>query len=170
MMFDVDKFTEYIHEKPTLWGKSAKEYSDQQCRGKSWIEIGEIICEDWLELELRVRDEKENEMKKKWCQIRYNYQQFLDKGKSGDVAQKMEYVYVEALTFLKSAVQKRKTRGNNADEEENVEDDMVQDDSDEVITLKDAVGGDVASTLPLRKVQQTRHTPHGRSYLTLFKR
>lgn len=57
-MFDVDKFIQCIHEKPALWEKRSKEYSDKNCREKSWIEIGEIMFENWLDLELAERDVK----------------------------------------------------------------------------------------------------------------
>ncbi|KAJ8871081.1 hypothetical protein PR048_027385 [Dryococelus australis] len=63
-----------------------------------------------------------------------------------------ENMYEDWLELeLRSAVQKRKTQGNIADEEENMEDDKVQDESDEMITLKDSVSGDVASARPLHK-------------------
>jgi hypothetical protein len=57
-MFDVDKFIECIHERPALWEKHSKEYSDKNCRERSWIEIGETMYENWLEFELAERGEK----------------------------------------------------------------------------------------------------------------
>ena len=42
-MFDVDLFIQCINTRPALWEKSAKKYSDKNCKEKSWIEIGEIM-------------------------------------------------------------------------------------------------------------------------------
>lgn len=57
-MFDVDLFIECVHAKPALWEKSKKEYSDKNCREKAWVEIGETMYENWVELDSTERDEK----------------------------------------------------------------------------------------------------------------
>ncbi|KAK0157061.1 hypothetical protein PV328_011945, partial [Microctonus aethiopoides] len=57
-MFDTDKFITCIQEKPALWDKSAKEYSDKNAREKAWIEVGENFHEDWAELEAKEKEEK----------------------------------------------------------------------------------------------------------------
>ena len=57
-MFDVDLFIECIHERPSLWEKSCKDYSDKHKREKSWMEIGEVIYENYLDLEANEREKK----------------------------------------------------------------------------------------------------------------
>ena len=49
-MSDVDLFIQSIHERPSLWEKSCKEYSDKHKKEKSWMEIGEVLYENWLNL------------------------------------------------------------------------------------------------------------------------
>ena len=48
---DMDTFIQCVQERPALWEKCTKEYSSRNCKGKSWIEIGEIMYGDWLDLE-----------------------------------------------------------------------------------------------------------------------
>lgn len=57
-MFDVDKFIESVQERPALWEKGSKEYSDKTIREKNWYEIGEIMCSDWIEMVNSERQEK----------------------------------------------------------------------------------------------------------------
>lgn len=57
-MFDIDKFIQLVEEKPALWEKSAKEYSDKNCRNQSWTEIGEMFFEDWPTLTAAERNGK----------------------------------------------------------------------------------------------------------------
>ena len=57
-MFDVDLFIQCINTRPALWEKSAKEYSDKNCKEKSWVEIVEIMYEKWLDMKSTERDEK----------------------------------------------------------------------------------------------------------------
>lgn len=74
------------------------------------------------------------EMKNKWRNIKDNFFKFLNRGKSGDPALKTKkYVYADALQFLLTTVEKRKTSGNidgNFEEDSNgakEEDENVDD-------------------------------------------
>ncbi|KAG0721019.1 hypothetical protein GWK47_047309 [Chionoecetes opilio] len=124
-MFDVDLFIQCIQERPALWEKSAKEYSDKNCKEKSWDDIGEIVYEDWPDLESAGRDTKVNNMKEKWRNIRDRFVKYVNQGKSGDsAAKRKKYIYADALSFLQHTIEKRKTSANieeDTEEEEHQE-------------------------------------------------
>lgn len=71
------------------------------------------------------------EMKSKWRHIRDNFQKTINQGKSGDPApkKKKKYVYADALAFLLTTMEKRKTKGSIAEtsEEEQREGENGQD-------------------------------------------
>ena len=57
-MWDIDLFIQCVNARPALWEKSAKEYSDKNCKEKSWSEIGGIMYEKWADMEAAERYEK----------------------------------------------------------------------------------------------------------------
>ncbi|XP_076034828.1 uncharacterized protein LOC143021305 [Oratosquilla oratoria] len=115
-MFDVDLFIQCVQERPALWEKSAREYTDKIFKEKSWCEIGEIMYKEWLGLESSERDVKVKDMKEKWRNIRDRFVKYLNQGKSGEPAtKKKKYVYAEALCFLLPTIERRKPTGNVED-------------------------------------------------------
>ncbi|XP_050706892.1 uncharacterized protein LOC126992277 [Eriocheir sinensis] len=135
-MFDIDLFIQCVQERPALWEKSAKDYSDKNKKEKAWLEIGEIMYSDWHDLDLLGRDVKVKDMKDKWKNIRDSFVKHEKQGKSGDpTAKNKKYIYADALSFLLQTLEKRKTSGNveeEVDEEKhqeavrNVEDDTEE--------------------------------------------
>ncbi|KAJ8921406.1 hypothetical protein NQ315_003024 [Exocentrus adspersus] len=130
IMFDIDKFIQCIHERPALWQKGTEEYTDKNCRGKSWTEIGEIMYADWRRIGAGQREEKIKEMKNKWRHVRDNFFKFLNHKKNGEAPTKRKkYVYADSLKFLLTTMDKRKARTTVSesvvkdDEEEEEEDD-----------------------------------------------
>lgn len=50
-MFYANILIHCLQERPTLWAKNAKDYSNINCKEKPWLEAGEIMYENWLGLE-----------------------------------------------------------------------------------------------------------------------
>lgn len=57
-MFDTDKLISCVHDKEAIWDQSSKEYSNKINREKAWIEIGQIMYNDWANLEKKCQEEK----------------------------------------------------------------------------------------------------------------
>ena len=57
-MFDTDLFIQCIQERPALWEKSAKDYSDKNKREKAWMKITAKMYNDWADLESQEREKK----------------------------------------------------------------------------------------------------------------
>ena len=57
-MFDTDLFIQCVQERPALWEKSAKDYSDKNKREKAWMEIGAVMYKDWSDLKSQEREKK----------------------------------------------------------------------------------------------------------------
>ncbi|KAG8322258.1 hypothetical protein J6590_026511 [Homalodisca vitripennis] len=57
-MFDVEKFIECMKNKPCLWDRRVEEYSQKQSRKQAWLQIGEIMYDDWADCKPRIITER----------------------------------------------------------------------------------------------------------------
>lgn len=110
-------------------------------------------------------------MKNKWRHIRDNFQKHIQQGKSGDAApcKKKKYVYADALNFLLNSMEKRKTSGNVADNEEVSEDTRYHEDDVDVEEHAENVSSNEPGTItrPTR-ILRSGNQQRGQSKLTQF--
>ena len=57
-MFDVNLFIQCVQERLALWEKSCKDYAYKHKKEKAWIEIGEIMYQDWEIAEIVEREKR----------------------------------------------------------------------------------------------------------------
>ncbi|KAK9880750.1 hypothetical protein WA026_013073 [Henosepilachna vigintioctopunctata] len=108
-MSDAKIFIKCIQDRPSLWDKTSEEYLNKSIRDKHWEEIGEIITDDWQNLNRKRKHIKVKEMKNKWRHIRDNFRKFLNQGKADHVGPKRrKYIYADSLKFLLSSMDEKK--------------------------------------------------------------
>ncbi|XP_046667020.1 uncharacterized protein LOC124358768 [Homalodisca vitripennis] len=100
-MFDVEKFIECMKNKPCLWDRRVEEYSQKQSRKQAWLQIGEIMYDDWADCKPRIITERVDSMKNRWRHIRDSFVKHLNHLRRGNsVRKKRKYIYHDNLQFL----------------------------------------------------------------------
>ncbi|XP_050518311.1 uncharacterized protein LOC126892716 [Diabrotica virgifera virgifera] len=134
-----------VEQRPALYKKSLKEYSDSNMRKKLWEEVCEAVFADWNELSVADKTKKGREVQKKWSNLRTCFRRELTiqkNTKSRQAATKRrKYMYFEQLLFLLPYMENRNTEGNLEEEDNNFQENDEDDDQ----------AGPSNSTTPIRK-------------------
>ncbi|XP_050304654.1 uncharacterized protein LOC126742131 [Anthonomus grandis grandis] len=108
---DVELFITEVEERPALYNTKQKEYSDKNLKKKLWTELCEKFIENWNELGDKEKNEKGNELQKRWKNLRTCFKREYDAQKniaSGSGAKKRrKYLYFEQLLFLRDSIESR---------------------------------------------------------------
>ncbi|XP_055638632.1 uncharacterized protein LOC129776800 isoform X1 [Toxorhynchites rutilus septentrionalis] len=120
---------EEVEQRPALYQKGLKEYSDANFKKKLWDEVCEAVVVGWNRLSAEDKINKGRDVQKKWANLRtcfrreLNAQKNTKPGKTSFMRRK--YVYFEQLLFLLPYMENRHTEGNLEEDnsQENVEDD-----------------------------------------------
>ncbi|XP_055908372.1 uncharacterized protein LOC129943144 [Eupeodes corollae] len=101
-MFRSSALIEEIKQKPSLWDPAYKQSAGKKIRAKQWVEVAQNLFPNWSSMRARERNEKVQEVKRKWKNIR-DYYKRGSKNWNGK-----KYVYSHLLHFLEedSAAQK----------------------------------------------------------------
>ncbi|XP_045511863.1 uncharacterized protein LOC123706635 [Pieris brassicae] len=108
MSFDTERFIIEIENRPCLWNKALKEYSDRNLKIKCWDEMVNIFKE-----KEDITNEGKNQLsvalQRKWKSIRGCFTREVGRQKnlktgSGGGLRKSEYVFFQQLQFLKNVV------------------------------------------------------------------
>ncbi|CAI6355336.1 unnamed protein product [Macrosiphum euphorbiae] len=116
-MIDVECLIMEIEKHECIWKTTCKRFLERDTKRKSWIDIAMNMFENWETFSIKEQEDKIEELKKKWKNIRDNYTRDVNDSRrivSGSEAPKKNrtYAYANVLSFLRPIVKKRKTTGN----------------------------------------------------------
>uniref|UniRef100_A0A1B6FZ56 MADF domain-containing protein n=1 Tax=Cuerna arida TaxID=1464854 RepID=A0A1B6FZ56_9HEMI len=100
-MFNVEKFIECMKNTPCLWDRRVEDYSQKQSRKEAWLQIGEMMYDDWADVKQRIINERVDSMKNRWRHIRDSFVKHLNHLRRGNsVRKRRKYIYHDNLQFL----------------------------------------------------------------------
>ncbi|XP_053983865.1 uncharacterized protein LOC128879069 [Hylaeus volcanicus] len=129
---NVDTFIELIKQRPLLYMKDSKEYTDINLKKKLWEEVCTEIVPNWTELSAENKMKYGLEVQKKWMNLRSCFTRELKlqkTDKSGRISnRRRKYMYYDQLLFLLPSI-KHRTIEHNVDSQIIVDEEFESQDS-----------------------------------------
>ncbi|KAL4709482.1 hypothetical protein ACJJTC_012819 [Scirpophaga incertulas] len=129
---DVEHLIIAVQERPPLWNKHSKEYSDRNLKTRLWQEICENIVPKWVELSNQNKKKQGADIQRKWKNLKDCFSRELAAQKKSESGQsgrkKRKYIYFDELSFLIPITTPRETSGNISSIEECANSETQSDD------------------------------------------
>ncbi|XP_071439886.1 transcription factor Adf-1-like [Hetaerina americana] len=116
--FNIESLINEVRARPCLWDLGDPDYANKIKKYKAWEEVCEGIIPNWNKYSEREKEERENEVQKRWRSIRDCYRREIklqrEESRLGSAAApRKTYLYFNQLIFLKKSLGRKKTIQSN---------------------------------------------------------
>nr|XP_004924722.1 uncharacterized protein LOC101741620 isoform X2 [Bombyx mori] len=116
-MCDIELLISLVKQHQCIWNVDHEDYHNPYNKEQAWKEICKEMCENWDKASPMERKRACLECKKKWNNVRGNYQKdVIKRHLLGPKAKKVKkYYHADALSFLEPIILKNKTEFETVD-------------------------------------------------------
>ncbi|XP_069805818.1 uncharacterized protein [Dendropsophus ebraccatus] len=125
MGINVTRLIALVEGCPCIWDLTDPKYSDRHLKQDAWAQIIRTLYPEIDTMAPRLQKQISNDVHNRWRSVRDQFRRYEnDPGKSGKSPNKRPFVYAEQMQFLRTGRELRRTEGNIAAPETEVEDVM----------------------------------------------